>query len=982
MTTGWRDFYPAGNGMTVRVVSVRRRRLAVFMVSTAIASVLSVASTAQAQQAPGATVAVRAVQVSIPSQPLDRAINAFIRQTGVQVGYATALVAGKTSTAVSGRLDPIGALRTLLSGSGIGIQVTGARTVSLVGGTAAHTADDGSTVLETITVTSGQGGMTLGSDSVADSGTTSLESTQLGIRTDGGGDANTFLRALPNVQYQDDTNTDAGVDNQDILNLRPIELSISGGRTYENNFILDGIGINTVTGTEENIGANQGELSDSANSINADRIYGLHSQTFFVPDEFLESATVIDSNASAQYGSFLGGVVSYKLREPAKDRWRVSTSVDYQNDDMVKYNLGTEDGTNPNDVEHPEFIKKKAAVSVTGPVTDNIAVIAQYSHADAWTEKDKEYRYGSERIQSKSKNDFYRVQLNAETDLGDFKLSGIHTNYHQDYQSGIWRQLEIDNETQSYAAKLEHLYEFDDFSLGGVPLSNVSISSKLTATKSDTLNLGGDDVARHYKLTTYSAGSIVWQSQLPELLEWCRIDTTMTSNITCSDGGHGSERGQGQTQYSFAQQFKADIWSGNLLAGYDLTLTEARRWRAKDYVVYTYYSRGDRRSQTSYTDFTCLTTEECTSEQYAYSKQTYSAFDITAQMLALNTYLELDQTIGWLNVRAGARLDYDDYQDNLNLAPRFVATLSPTEEFSISGGYNRYYSAANLAYAVRDKQPRLVSVSRLNNATTGVVSDNWSTATQTYYLNTAANLKTPYTDEYTAAINWTDPLTDGEWRFRYIDRKSKDQYATQTITSTNSVLTNDASGSYRSFTGEYVRELPTGGIRQLEKAAFSTSVTWADSNVSADSYYYDEEDLDERIYYKGQSYSQGGFNVVTGNMDIPLRAQMGLTSSWFEDRLQLGVATNYNFAYRGVEDSGNTTTIDGISHAIWEDKDFSAVMTVDLAGSYKVWQEGDRGLLLNFKVSNLFNEMGNSTTSDSTPWLAGRTFWVGASAEF
>ncbi len=165
--------------MKVRLVSVRRRRLAAFMMSTAIASGLPFADMAIAQQATGASVADQAISVSIPGQSLDRAISSFIRQTGVQVGYATALVAGKKSTAVSGRLDPIVALRTLLAGSGLTIRVTGARTVSLVGDGAADIADDGSTVLDTITVNSGGSGLTLGSEKTVDSGTTSLDSTQI-----------------------------------------------------------------------------------------------------------------------------------------------------------------------------------------------------------------------------------------------------------------------------------------------------------------------------------------------------------------------------------------------------------------------------------------------------------------------------------------------------------------------------------------------------------------------------------------------------------------------------------------------------------------------------------------------------------------------------------------------------------------------------------------------------------------------------------
>jgi TonB-dependent Receptor Plug Domain len=964
--------------MAARRVLVGKRKLAMVLVSTALVSVSAGAFEVLAQDVAGNPAANGPKAISIPAQALDAALRTFTRQTGWQVGYAAALVSGRTSGAVAGETDPLVALRAILSGSGIDIRVTGARTASLVAaGTVDEAAAAGTTVLGEITVSSTGGGVKLGTNSVADTGTTVLDATQVDIRTDGSGDANTFLRGLPNVQYQDDTSEDAGVDGQTILNTKPLELSISGGRTYENNFILDGIGINTVTGTEEVIG--NGELTDSTSTFNADRVYGLHSQTFYVPGSFVEQATVMDSNVSAQYGAFQGGVVSYKLAEPAKDRFRAEATVDYQNDRMVNYELGTEDGTNPNGVEAPEFIKRKTSIAMTGPITDNVAVIGQFSRTDAWTEKDLNYIYGDDRVESESTNDFYRVQLNAETDLGDFKLEGLHTDYHQDFQASNWRDLEIDMETQSYAGKLEHDYAFDDFTLGGLPLSNVKVNTKVSVSKSENVNLGGENVANNYALTEYSGGAIVWTSKI---LDWCRIDNTRITAITCSEGGHGEERGQGQTQYTVSQQLSGEVLAGSFLTGYNATFTQAHRWRAEDFINYaSYTTRWDKRSETGYVNFTCQTVEACTSEQYANNKAVYSAFDIEAQVMALNSYLEFDQTFGWLNLRPGIRFEYDDYQHNLNIAPRLVATVTPTEDFSISGGYNRYFDGQNLAYAVRDKQPRAKNYSR-SNTTAGVVTDSWGTATETYYSNKASDLDTPYADEFSAGINWTDPWTDGEWRLRYVYRESKSQYASETVASNSRVLTNNASGSYKSASIEYAKELPVSDFAHTDGAMLSASLTWADRNVSADSYFYDEDELEDHIYYNGQSYTKGGFNVVTGNLDIPLKAELALSGSFLEERLKLGVATKFNFAYDGVAYTDEDVTIGGTRHEIWQDKAFDAMLTVDVSGSYKVASVDDHGVTLNFKVINLFNEIGNATSSKTTPWVIGRTFWVGASAEF
>lgn len=958
-----------------------RRRLAMFMVSTALVSVSAGVFSAQAQDVGASPAANGPRAISIPAQSLDAALRAFTRQTGWQVGYAAALVSGRTSSAVAGETDPLSALRTLIGGSDIEIRVTGARTASLVAAAAIdEAAAAGTTVLEEITVSSSGGGVKLGTESAADTGATVMDSTQIGIRTSSA-DANSFLRGLPNVQYQDDTNENAGVEGQAILNTKPQEVSISGGRTYENNFILNGIGINTITGTEEpyNQGG-YGELSDDDTAYNADRIYGLHSQTVFVPTDFVESATVIDSNASARYGSFQGGVVEYKLMQPATDRLRATASMEYESDDLVKYNLATDDGLNPNNVKQPEFDKTKKAFSVTGPIADNIAVIGQYSVTDAWTSKAKNYIYGDELVESESKNEFYRLQANADTDFGLFKLEGIHTDYYQDFQSHDYRDLEIDTATQTYAGRLENIYDFEDLSLGGVALSNVSLTSRITSSTSDTLNLGGDNIVRNWQSTYFRSGVRVFETSM---LDWCRIDYTSTTNTACREGGMGSERLQGQERYTWSQDLAGDVWNGKFRTGYEFGYTQAQRSRAKDYVNYTY------RVAASYNNlwtagrrtFTCNTTEECYSEQFAASKAVYKAYEISAQIMQANGYLELDQTFDWLNIRPGIRLDYDDFQGNLNIAPRLVATVTPMEELAISGGYNRYYDAANLAYAIRDQQPRVITYTRTPSST-GVVGNFSTTPAQTYYSLDASDLETPYTDEFTAAIKLVDPITDGDWRLRYIHRSSRDQYSSATPTNSSYVLTNNAEGSYDSVSAEYVKELPTADWNPAEDAELSASITWAHRYVSADSYFADEDELEERIAYKGMSYTQAGFDAVKGNMDIPLRAQIGISGSFFDERLLLGLSANYNFAYDGVAETGDTEDIDGIQHDVWDDKAFDAVLTVDIAGSYKVASIDDHGLTVNFKVVNLFNELGNATAQDKQPWVIGRTLWVGASAEF
>lgn len=82
--------------------------------ATAIAAFHAPAAHAQSE-AP--TAAVRSF--SIPAQPLAQALNELARQANLQMGFAPALVAGKTSASVTGELTAQQALDRLLAGTGL-----------------------------------------------------------------------------------------------------------------------------------------------------------------------------------------------------------------------------------------------------------------------------------------------------------------------------------------------------------------------------------------------------------------------------------------------------------------------------------------------------------------------------------------------------------------------------------------------------------------------------------------------------------------------------------------------------------------------------------------------------------------------------------------------------------------------------------------------------------------------------------------------
>lgn len=132
---------------------------------------------ARAQQ-----VAADAIDFNIPAQPLASAISAFIRQSGWQISYSSALVRGQRSTAVSGRFTPAAALRHLVAGSGLEVHISapGSAALSEPGEDIGLT-EDGSILLEPIRVDTG-GMVTEGSGSYTSGYTTVATGLPLTMR--------------------------------------------------------------------------------------------------------------------------------------------------------------------------------------------------------------------------------------------------------------------------------------------------------------------------------------------------------------------------------------------------------------------------------------------------------------------------------------------------------------------------------------------------------------------------------------------------------------------------------------------------------------------------------------------------------------------------------------------------------------------------------------------------------------------------------
>ena len=810
----------------------------------------------------------------------------------------------------------------------------------------------------------------LGDDSAGSTGTTILNQENFQARSDGSGDANSFLRSMPNVQYIDDTDDDAGEDGQDVINLQPQEFSISGGGVAENNIILNGLSINTLTGSIERTSSG---LDSDTNTPNADKVYGLHSQTIFVPSAFVKKVTLTDSNATSEHGEFQGGVVEYQLITPPEDSISASLEVTFQSDQMVNYKIGTEDGDNPKNRKAPTFTKWKKAASFGAPITDNTSFLFAVSQQKAKTEKQKIYEYFDAWSREKSENLFLHGSVVHESAIGQWSFESFYTSYYQDFESDSWLNMELDVASKSYSNRIKHKASLASLKILGLEIQNFKMSSIAYLNNNLASNNSNAQIA--YAYTKRESDGWIDPS-----IDWCQEDGTST---TCRRGGYGDKE-QAQTEIGLKSKISGELLGGRFKVGGEVRNVEATRKR-DDFIYYTATETiGDAEDDAWFlaTSFTCVDANDphCSQYQYADVYAQWDAFDTTVHVLSMNGFVEWEQSWDWLEVRAGLRLDYADYLENINLAPRIVTTVTPVSWGSVSLGFNRYYDANELVYAIRDNQPRGQSFKRIHDAA-GNVTNSWTMKSDTGEYNyKQSNAKTPFTDEITVGLKIQEPVLGGEIRLRAIDRKSKDQF-TRSGSTTNATLRNNGSSKYRSLTAEYVKDWTNIEFTALDKVSLALSATYSKHSMDSDNY-FDDDFFEDLIFYDGKSYTPASFTLVTGNLDIPVRMNMSIESKWFDDTLSVDLSTDLNMPYQGVIDSGSNITFDGRSHDVWVDKDYGSTLYTDMSAKYTWASSGYGNLYGKMKVTNLFDAVGNRIADTDRPYIRGRAFWLTVGASF
>ncbi len=749
----------------------------------------------------------------------------------------------------------------------------------------------------------------------------------------GNGNISELLEILPDVHL--DRSFSNSLTGGEIL---PPEVSISGGKFYQNNFTLDGMGNNSLLDpTQKNVDA----ITDVPG----------HSQELFLDSALVESISVYDSNVPARYGHFTGGVVDVVTRNPGPD-FGGRVSFRHTRDDWTQFHLGDEDqfdfseGRSPS--RQPRFEKNDVGLELNLPLGEKQGVLASYRflHSDIPL-------YNLDRTQEQSRilhNIFIKYQ-NLLSDSTVLELSLKATPYEGEHFIANARDSRFLVKGGGYSLGAALYKAFSDWELtlrGGYQLSENSREAP--------------NVWRPWR----TLGSTTWGS-------------TVNSEASLEGGFGDIEKEQHTlhlaTQLSSYPQ-RTDWGSHQWHTGLDFEHIRGRYERTETAYIY----REPFFSDTVICGDDLIGCVE--GEQFFSRRNIYPETSARASMTRLAAHAENQIRVGNFGLRPGLRLSYDDFMENFNVAPRLAATwdVFGDQRTRLIAGLNRYYGQTLLTYKLREAIAPYQPQERGLQAPLPTL-DEWSDASRNLsQVSRFSSLDTPYSDEIAAGVD--QQLLGGRLSLKFVYREGKDEFARRygDLEETGLrpyTLSNDGRSRHRSWRATWERS--------WEKHFLSVNANWRRSETNHqdfDASVIEDEETESRIWYRDQLIFRDQLPDDADDFPVEMRLTWIAKLPW---GLTFTNFTTFRSSYDRIVDTLRQqelppTEKDDPEQAqtvpVYADRREASSWRFDwkLSWEREVYQA--QRIRLHLEVNNVFNEK-ISTEPALLQYETGRQFWAG-----
>lgn len=757
-----------------------------------------------------------------------------------------------------------------------------------------------------------------------------------------------ILQLNPNVQFSQNSQT-AGKQGE----ISAADFSMNGAAFYENNILLDNVSLNNrlnpAAGSLEFNSTNLSGASTS-NSINIDLLCELE---------------VLDSNISAKYGDFTGGVVKAKTCAPQTAQGQLHGNVRYDYTSSDWTSLSQIDESEIDEYENlssspfqKEFKKQGISTSLYGNLTQDLGFNLSLSKRQS------------------------EIQLPTLLNNTQFAQRNLEN---QQILFNVYQKV-----NDQHHVKLGLQYADDQKYLES---SNVLNGGTNQGEKNQAIELELKSEFDIAKITQ----SLVYQKQKQyknfdelNMYTWrSSPDKNWSSLNTVTEGGYANLKQQlNNVEYSFTTEFipfEFLSYQHQIDFGLGYGHSEAAWQRLNNsyqYFVPSQYGTNCIKNNAEL-DFACdasyINAQGQQTGQYHSTRVGYHVGEINVRNDRASLFFEDEISLSSkLQARLGVRAEYDSLNSKLNMSPRSLLQYKPFDNdfFKVTTGWNRYYINPLFAYALSDGINQY-SIKETRKS----INDEWGNPTAYLSSNVArSQLNSPFSDESMLALSsqWGGFYTE----LKYVDRDFKDQIKRNRISFSPIVDEYDNSGKMtaNTYTLSISNLEPYDFLSNQHRFQLGIDYTKKKSNFNDYSDTYNPLTYQQYIIYNDQIIDEA--NRPASNFNRPWTARL----SWDMTFDHMPLKISHFFKIRSHYDAMVASTIpnddrvegpDGnLIKTRYDATRIGSAFSWDMRTSYDLKLFKEQNLNFGLTIKNVTNKINAYTSSNSNVRLpeAGRQF--------
>jgi hypothetical protein len=766
-----------------------------------------------------------------------------------------------------------------------------------------------------------------------------------------------LLRVNPNIQF---SNEHAAASSQ--ADLKSNEISIHGAQSFQNKFVINGVSNTNILDPLGMGTGNYGGISAGSQGIE-------------INTDLLCNVEVLDSNVSAQHGGFSGGVISADTCAPTTAMGKIHGQItyDYTSSDWLQYHLKTDadkglfegESTQGN---QKEFTKQGLSANLYSKLSDVYGINFYASQRRAEIPVASGLDAPKEINQRKQNTNagltlFANPNANHAMKFG-LTVGDLEDNTYADKRLNSHNTVKNESVLLFAESKQQHNWG--------------NITHKLNYQQIDNSRFSDSDRGINW---LHAVGSKDWND---------------TSSVWEGASSASIELAQSSLKYSADSLFNPFYFldtKHQMSAGLGYQRDEVKWERLKDFATHYGVTSGNSKNLYDLEGQSCqindpLCDENPTSSlsklnyqgQYFRKGNLYKAGQFAGDYAQISAYIE--DEMQWENVklRLGVRADYDESNNNLNIAPRSSLTLQPFGQpnFKITTGWNRYYSAPTY---ITDLQSALTELDYSIQRTDPLAA--W-TETRSHSANATRrnDLKTPYADELVLGLN--GQYKNSQFALKWVNRQYEDEISRN--------RSDVSAGGAFIYSYEYGNSgygendtvtLEVSNIQPLAlkntKHKLSLAVNYSDSYRGTPDYTTNlkEEDVLKLVSYNGEIMRSG--DRPASNYNQPVTARVLWDISFDHLPLRINNFFQYKDTYQQVLSSANKVVYEGQKLDTYTLTDVKPRFSWDIQTNYDLKLSKDYDVILGLTVNNvtdrnnlyvsgtkLYSEIGRQFIADIT----------------